>query len=64
MLFDPHMQKNEHSENRNLVQYIYYKNMWLVSKEKGGLQNEANGVFPQDKDKIWETCEVRSEKVI
>lgn len=26
--------------------------MWLVSKEKGGLETQANGVFPPDKNKI------------
>lgn len=66
MLFDPHIQKkkNEHSENINLEQYIYYKNMWLVSKEKGGLENQANGVFPPDKNKIQKACEMCSEKTI
>lgn len=38
--------------------------MWLVSKEKGGLENQANGVFPPDENKIQKTSEMCSEKTI
>lgn len=43
---------------------MYYKNIWLVSKEKGGLRNQANAAFPPDTNEIWETCEMCREKMI